>query len=184
MKNSRPLFLILIWLLSSCTCQNDSLDRVKAFKPDDKYFKAALVSLHFIMETSPVAEVDSAFQQLIDKFELPLNPEGAKDGIYFGVSPYDAFDYKHEVKIKIKDGNIVEINYNEVNKQGKGKQEDAEYNKEMSITGTTPALAYPSMEEMLLSTQDLMKVDGISGATYSLYRFRYAVCLALMQAFI
>jgi major membrane immunogen (membrane-anchored lipoprotein) len=45
-------------------------------------------------------------------------------------------------------------------------------------------IAYPEMEEMLLTTQDITKVDGVSGATYSRYRFRYAVCLALMKALI
>jgi len=71
-----------------------------------------------------------------------------------------------------------------VKKDGNGKQEDDEYCEEMSVTGTTPSIAYPTMEEMLLSTQDMMEVDGVSGATYSLYRFRYAVTVALMQAFI
>ena len=54
----------------------------------------------------------------------------------------------------------------------------------MSVTGTTPAIAYPVMEKMLLSTQDMMQVDGVSGATYSLYRFRFAVTVALMHAYL
>jgi len=52
----------------------------------------------------------------------------------------------------------------------------------MSVTGTTPAIAYPIMEEALLSTQNMMEVDAVSGASYSLHRFRFAVTLALMQA--
>jgi major membrane immunogen (membrane-anchored lipoprotein) len=52
----------------------------------------------------------------------------------------------------------------------------------MSITGTTPAIAYPILEQKLLSTQDILKVDAVSGASYSLYRFRYAVTIALMKA--
>ncbi len=163
---------------------DSSLDNIKAFKPDDKYFKSALVSLHFMMETSPVGEVDTIFNQLIQMYGLPLSAEGAKDGSFKGISPYDAFDYRHEVLIEIKDGKIIAIDYNEVKKDGHGKQEDEEYCEEMSVSGTTPAIAYPHMEEMLLSTQNMMQVDGVSGATYSLYRFRYAVTLALMQAYI
>jgi major membrane immunogen (membrane-anchored lipoprotein) len=52
----------------------------------------------------------------------------------------------------------------------------------MSITGTTPAIAYPNMEQQLISKQNIMDVDGVSGATYSLYRFRYAITIALMKA--
>ena len=180
------LFIPLMVLSScdSCECQEDSLDEIKAFKPDDKYFKSALVSLHFMMETSPTGEVDTLFQQLIEMFELPVKAEGAKDGTYIGASPYDAFDYRHEVKLTIVNGKITEIDYNEVKKDGHGKQEDEEYCEEMSVSGTTPAIAYPLMEEMLLTTQNMMQVDGVSGATYSLYRFRLAVTLALMQAFI
>jgi major membrane immunogen (membrane-anchored lipoprotein) len=135
-----------------------------------------------MMETSAVEKVDTLFRQLIEIYELPLSAEGAKDGTYTGVSPYDAFDYRHEVKIRIRDGKITALDYNEVKKDGKGKQEDMEYCEEMSVSGTTPAIAYPAMEKMMLSTQDMMEVDGVSGATYSLYRFRYAVTLALMQA--
>jgi len=168
----------------SCKCSEDSLDGIKAFKPDNKYFKSSLVSLHFMMETSPVAEVDTFFQQLILMHGLPVSAEGAKDGTYVGATPYDAFDYRHEVKIRILNGKIVEVDYNELKKNGHGKQEDEEYCEEMSVTGTTPAIAYPLMEEMLLSTQNMMEVDAVSGASYSLQRFRLAMTIALMQAII
>ena len=184
-----PAILLIIPLLfltscDSCNCSEDSLDGIKAFKPDDKYFKSSLVSLHFMMETSPVAEVDTLFRQLIKMYGLPVSAEGAKDGTYIGATPYDAFDYRHEVLIKIQDGKIVEIDYNEVKKDGHGKQEDEEYCEEMSVTGTNPAIAYPLMEEMLLSTQNMMEVDAVSGASYSLQRFRLAMTIALMQAII
>jgi len=181
------LFIVPLLILpacDSCECEEDSLKDIIAFKADNKYFKSALVSLHFMMETSPVPEVDTHFKQLIQMFDLPLSAEGAKDGIYFGISPYDAYDYRHEVKLRIKDGQIVEVDYNELKKDGKGKQEDEEYCEEMSASGTTPAIAYPQMEEMLLSTQNMMQVDAVSGASYSLHRFRFAVTLALMQAYI
>lgn len=176
---------ILIGIVNSCTCQQEEdLDKVKAFKPENEYFKSALVALHFVMETSPVDEVDTKFRQLIEAFDLPVSAKGVKDGIYTGESPYDAFDYKHVVKIRIENGRFVEVDYNEVKYDGHGKQEDEEYCEEMSVMGTTPAIAYPDMEEMLLTTQDITKVDGLSGATYSRYRFRYAVTIALMKALI
>ena len=157
-KNHLPLLLIFLLIslplllhsCKSCDCPEDSLDGIRAFKPENKYFKSALVALHFMMETSPPAEVDTLFKQLIQAYELPISAEGAKDGIYIGATPYDAFDYRHEVKIVIEDGKILKVDYNEVKKDGHGKQEDVDYCEEMSVTGTTPAIAYPILEEMLL----------------------------------
>jgi major membrane immunogen (membrane-anchored lipoprotein) len=179
-KQLALIFLVL--LISSCGQPEDSLDAIKAFHPEDKYFKSSLVSLHFVMETSSVEEAGTLFAQLIDQYDLPVSPKGLKDGTFTGASPYDAFDYKHEVTLKIEEGRIVKIDYNEINKSGEGKQEDIAYCEEMSVTGTTPAIAYPIYEDELLSTQNILEVDAVSGATYSLYRFRYAVTIALMKA--
>ena len=52
----------------------------------------------------------------------------------------------------------------------------------MSASGTTPATAYPILENQLIEKQNMMAVDAVSGATYSLYRFRYALTVALMNA--
>jgi major membrane immunogen (membrane-anchored lipoprotein) len=175
------LFFILV-LITSCQKPEDDLDIVKQFKPGDKYFKASLVSLHFIMETSPIPRVDSTFDQLIKEHDIPIDAKGCKDGIYHGESPYDAYDYKHVVKIAIKDEKIISVDYDEVKKGGIGKQEDEEYCQEMGVTGTTPAIAYPKLESQLVEKQDILKVDAVTGATYSLYRFRYAVMIALMKA--
>jgi len=186
-KTLALLLLVLLFLPGSCdssNCPEDGMDKIRDFKPDDEYFKSALVSLHFRMETSPIPEVDASFKQLIKAFDLPVSAKGAKDGTYTGTTPYDAFDYRHEVTLKIKDGLIVEADYNELKKDGHGKEEDVDYCEEMSITGTTPAIAYPILEERLLSAQNMMDVDAVSGATYSLHRFRLAVTVALMQAYI
>ena len=52
----------------------------------------------------------------------------------------------------------------------------------MSISGTTPAVAYPMLEKQIVEKQNMMDVDAVSGATYSLYRFRYAMTVGLMKA--
>lgn len=175
------IFSILIFI-PSCQESKDDLDIVKQFKPEDKFFKAGLVSLHFIMETSPIARVDSTFDQLIKEQDLPVDAKGCKDGIYSGESHYDAYDYKHVVRMEIKDKKIISVDYNEIKKGGIGKQEDEEYCQEMSMTGTTPAIAYPKYESQLIERQNFLKIDAVTGATYSLYRFRYAVMIALMKA--
>ncbi len=175
------IFIIMV-ILVSCHEPKDDLDIIKQFKPGDKYFKAGLVSLHFIIETSPIPRVDSTFNQLIQEQDLPTNALGCPDGIYTGESPLDAYDYKHVVKIEIKDEKIVAIDYNEIKKNGTGKQEDEEYCREMSVAGTTPAIAYPNYESQLMEIQNILRIDAVTGATYSLYRFRYAVMIALMKA--
>jgi major membrane immunogen (membrane-anchored lipoprotein) len=162
----------------------DDLETIKKYKPDDKYFKATMVTLHFLIETSSIERTDSIFQQIIDAYKLPVKAEGVKDGMYYGASPYDAYDYKHVVKLEVKNEEIISVDYNEVHKSGVGKQEDEAYCEEMSITGTTPAIAYPDMEQQLISKQNILDVDGVSGASYSLFRFRYAVTIALMKAMI
>lgn len=177
--------IILIILLStdfSCRQTRDSMETIRDFKPDNEYFKAAMVSLHFITETSATTRVDSAFSQMIDRYGLPVDGSGCQDGEYVGESPYDAYDYKHRVRLEIRDEKIVSVDYDEIHRSGTRKEKDKKYNEEMSSTGTTPSIAYPYMEKLLLEAQNMMEVDAVSGATYSLYRFRYAVTVALMKA--
>ncbi len=176
------ILLFTFCFLFACNDTKDSLDAVKEFKPDDKYFKAGLVSLHFRTEVSPIPEVGKAFEQTIKAYNLPVNAQGCRDGVYIGESPYDAYDYRHSVKIEIKNNKIISVDYNEIKKGGIGKQEDKEYCEEMSASGTTPAIAYPHMEKQLLDKQELSGITAVTGASYSLYRFRYAVMIALMKA--
>ena len=176
------LLLSIFSLLSACSKVNDDLDMIRSFKGEDEYFKANMVSLHFIIETASLEKINSVFTQMIKTNKLPVNAMGCSDGVYTGESPYDAYDYKHVVKIKIKDEKIVSVDYNERNKTCKGKKEDHEYSMKMSVTGTNPLDAYGSMEMQLLDTQDIIAVDAVSGATYSLYLFRYAVIIALIKA--
>lgn len=135
-----------------------------------------------MIETRDVNELNKIFVEWIKANNIPTDAKGCKDGIYIGESPYDAYDYKHVVKIKIKDEKIISINNDEIEKDGKSKEHGNQYNEEMSITGTSPAIAYPFYEKQLIDKQDYMKVDAISGATYSLFRFRYALSIALMKA--
>lgn len=183
------LFAIFILFLAvlgnSCTtnCNEDgSLDDIKAFMPDNKYFKTGFKGLHFVLETHPIGKTDTLFWRLINAYNLPTNCDSVADGTFIGESPYDQFDYKHVVELTIKDGIITQVAYNEVHKDGSDKKSDKAYNKQMSESGTSPAIAYPKMEKQLLEKQEMWKVDAVTGATYSLYRFRYALTVALVKA--
>ena len=52
-----PVIYILLLLLFACQNQTDDLEAIKAFRPEDKYFKASLVSLHYIIETSEISRI-------------------------------------------------------------------------------------------------------------------------------
>lgn len=187
--NNKSIFLILLLgiLFSGVSmaqnCNEDgSLDELKAYMPENKYFKSSFKSLHFVVETHPISEIDTMFWKLITAYELPVSTHNVADGTYTGESPYDAYDYKHVVEITIENQKITAVNYNEVHKNGSDKKSDKKYNEQMSAAGTSPAIAYPDMEKQLVEKQKMWEVDATSGATYSLYRFRYAVTLALMKA--
>lgn len=166
-----------------CSCKNESdLEIVKKFKPDVKYFKAELASLHFKTETRSIANVDTLYKQMIKNYNLPVSAEGCKDGIYTASSPADAFDYSHVTTIEIKNEKIVAVAYDEVLPSGKGKEHDPQYNEDFEVMGTTPKEFYPVYRQDLLDKQNIMQIDGISGASYTLYRFRYALMIALMKA--
>lgn len=186
MRMKKIIFLLsaaFIFPFIKCShVEKDSLDEIKNYKPDDRYFKANVKSMHFMIETRDVNELNKIFEEWIRANNIPTDAKGCKDGIYIGESPYDGYDYKHVVKIEIKDEKIVSIDYDEIKKDGNSKENDSGYNKEMSIRGTSPAIAYPSYEKQLIDKQDYRKVDAISGATYSLFRFRYALSIALMKA--
>ena len=169
-------------LLLSCLPSSNNLKDISGFKPDDKYFTASLKNMHFILETSDIERVDKEFAKLIKTYGLPVSAEGCVDGIFIGESPYDAYDYKHVVKLIIKNHKIISVDYDEINYDGIGKQNNKEYCEEMSVSGTTPAIAYPAYESGLIEKQNMLKVDAVTGASYSLYRFRYAVTVALMKA--
>jgi major membrane immunogen (membrane-anchored lipoprotein) len=159
--------LIILTIFSCSTPMNEdgSLVEVISFAPKDKYFKSTLNSLHFMIETDPISDVDKAFSHIIKSYNLPVESAEIPDGEYTGESPYDAFDYKHWEKLTIKNGKIVEIDYNEIHKNGSDKESDKKYNKEMSVSGTSPNIAYPNMEKRLLEKQNILDVDATSGAT-------------------
>jgi len=176
------LTVLGLMALAGCQESSDPMDAVKPFQPDNPYFKASMISLHFVLETQPIAKVDSLFRSMIDQYALPVNAEGCRDGVWEGISPYDAFDYRHVVKLTIQNEKIIHVDYDEVHVNGGSKESDQAYNQLMSQGGGQPSTAYPRYEKGLVAFQDMQKIESVSGASYSLYRFRYAVTVALMKA--
>jgi major membrane immunogen (membrane-anchored lipoprotein) len=143
----------------------------------------ALEKIEQYIERHRVPEVKAVFEFFMDLFSVPTSPKDCRDGKYQGESIYDDYKYKHVIALEIKNAKIISIHYDEVKKDGHGKRGDKEYYAQMKQgSGASPAEAYPVYEAAMLEHQELMKVDAVSGATYSLYRFRTAVLRALLKA--
>lgn len=149
---------------------------------DNKRKTAVLDQMHWLIERTDMQSVRVGFDQFCSQNDFPSLVRQLKDGIYKGASPEDDYGYRHEVTFEMKDGKMISIDYDEIHKDGHGKQHDEEYCKRMLESGTTPAIAYPKYESQMLEKQDYNKVDGISGASYSLYRFRLAILYAMLNA--
>lgn len=134
--------------------------------------------LHKIIETSETIIAKKAIWDFVEQFQLETTLAKLADGNYIGVSPKDDYDYVHKLWLTIKDGRVVKVNYDEVKKVKNveiGKKIDSLYCQKMLATiGTSPADAYKKYENQLITRQDVSRIDAMSGATYSLYRFQLA----------
>lgn len=148
----------------------------------EKSTASILEKTHWIIERSEINTVTSEFQKICTENHLKSVVNDLKDGTYQGTTPKDDFGYRHQVIFEIKNGKIVSIDYDEIDQDGHGKQYNEEYCKQMLVTGTSPALAYPKYEEEMLKKQDFNQIDAVSGASYSLYRFRLAILYAILNS--
>lgn len=143
---------------------------------------AVLEKLHWIIERSDIDKVRSEFQKICNNHQFPSLVSGLKDGIYKGATPFDDYNYKHEVVFEMRNGKLISIDYDEIHRDGHAKQYDEEYCKNMLQSGTTPAIAYPKYESGMLNKQNFNEIDAVSGASYSLYRFKLAILYAMLNS--
>ena len=143
---------------------------------------AILQKLHWIIERSDVDKVRSEFQKICNDHQFPSLVSGLKDGTYKEATPFDDYNYKHEVVFEMRNGKMISIDYDEVHRDGHAKQHDEEYGKNMLQSGTTPAIAYPKYESGMLNKQNFNEIDAVSGASYSLYRFKLAILYAMLNS--
>jgi len=150
-------------------------------KPDPRKL-AVLEKLHWTIERSDMAKVRKEFQEICNSNRFPSLVSGLKDGIYKGATPDDDYGYRHEIVFEMKNGKMISVDYDEIHQDGHAKQPDQEYGKRMMKSGTSPAIAYVSYENQMLEMQDFNKVDAVTGASYSLYRFRLAILYAIWNS--
>lgn len=96
-----------------------------------------------------------------------------EDGVYSAEGEVDDRGWRPTMTITIKDGRIEEVEYDEVNEEGLYKSEDEEYGESMKgASGVSPEEAYEQLEGVLVSNQDVDKVDAVAGATTSSEQFK------------
>ncbi|MBF2545174.1 extracellular electron transfer flavoprotein PplA [Listeria seeligeri] len=96
-----------------------------------------------------------------------------EDGTYKLEEQNYAHDYRVVFSIDVKDGKITKSDYNYVNKDGKLKTDDADYEKNMKAKeGTGPVEYIPELNKSLVDKQTPAEVDTVSGATNSSTQFK------------
>ncbi|MBD3948673.1 FMN-binding protein [Tuanshanicoccus lijuaniae] len=88
------------------------------------------------------------------------------DGEYKLESNADERGWAHSFTIVVKDGKVTESKYDMVDKDGKLKSENEEYNKAMKDkTGSSFAEAVEAYNKGLVEKQNVSDVEAVSGAT-------------------
>lgn len=100
-------------------------------------------------------------------------PEQLEDGIYEGRSEADERGNYGEVKIKVANGKITEVEYTEYQKDDKPKSEETGYEYKEALE------AFEELPKRLVEAQDINEVDDYSGATSTSKHFKEAVKEAL-----
>ncbi|HDU0914541.1 TPA: FMN-binding protein [Listeria monocytogenes] len=96
-----------------------------------------------------------------------------EDGTYKLEEQNYAHGYRVVFSMDVKDGKITKSDYNYVDKDGKLKSDDADYEKNMKAkSGTGPKEYIPALNKSLVEKQDVAAVDTVSGATNSSNQFK------------
>lgn len=111
-----------------------------------------------------------------------------KDGTYTAKSSPDERGAIGEITLVIEKGKISKADYKGIMKDGKikdidyGKTNGKIENQEFYKKAQNAVKAIPTYPAKLVETQDVAKIDAISGATVSYNQFAEAVKKALEQA--
>lgn len=93
---------------------------------------------------------------------------GYKDGYYTAQTAEYSHGYKEYVCILIKNNHIVSVEFNAKDYSGYIKSWDNEYmNRMKSVSGTYPNEYTRSYAAQLVESQDIEKVDAVTGASNS-----------------
>lgn len=181
MKQSIPMIIVLLIfavLFSGCPKKRVLESGTELYK-DYKKLEDTLTQT----KSFPNQALNDRFAAFLEKYDWTGDFSRLPDGTYEAFSTPDMYDYVHFVRFSVVSGRVTEVYYDEFIPGAEiGKREDAAYSEEMSpLTKITSAESYPVFEQQLLVTQDPMKVDAVSGATLSTWRFRIVVLKAISE---
>lgn len=96
------------------------------------------------------------------------NTKKMKDGTYSLAEKNYSHGYRVVFSITVKDGKITASNYDNVDKNGKSKTKDTDYEKSMKKVNKVGPVEYTKeLNEALVKKQTPAEVDVVSGATHS-----------------
>lgn len=131
---------------------------------------------------------NNSFSSLYDKFRRDYGWDGdisrMKDGVYESYSTIDLRGYVHYVRFTVADGAFSSVYYDEFKLgDSSGKRNDMIYGRSVSrMKPDILANAYDRLETNLISSQNPVALDTVSGATLASYRFQIAVLKAIYEA--
>lgn len=95
-----------------------------------------------------------------------------KDGTYSAESDFDEHGFKAVHTITVAEGKITESKFDYEDKDGALKSENEEYNKNMEAkAGVSAKDAIDQLNAKLVETQDVSKVEVVSGASHTSHDF-------------
>lgn len=132
-------------------------------------------------EVSGATHTKERFKEVVNK-ALTLAEQGKtykpefKDGEYMTKGEKASHGWLPEIKIKVEEGMIVGVDYNEINVETKEKKtvDNYDYDKAVEAQGM--------LENRLIETQDVDEIDKISGATSTTNTFKDLAQKALKNA--
>lgn len=96
-----------------------------------------------------------------------------KDGKYKLEEKNYSNNYRYVLELEVKNGEISDVEFDSIDKDGKSKREDAEYIKMMQDkSGTSPDIFLDELEDSLEESKDPDKVDTVTGATHTADSFK------------
>lgn len=184
-KTLFPLLLVCLAALAGTGCEKKAV-----LDSDSNLFRDydALESKLSTVRSHPDGGYNDLLEQFLANYGWNFDLSDIPDGVYETSSVPDRYDFVHYLRLEIRDRRFAQVYYNEFPAATYGSGQDGKrdselYHKQMVRYGTKSDLrvAYPLMERELIEKQDPLEVDGVSGASLALHRFRILTMKALYE---